>query len=50
MTVTPTKQTAIDPLDFLALDALVPLARSGELDGKVARVLAFRRSLGAAPR
>lgn len=32
------------------IDALVPLGRSGELDAKVARVLAFRRSLGAAPR
>jgi beta-N-acetylhexosaminidase len=31
------------------IDALVPLARSGELDGKVARVLRYRRSLGAGP-
>jgi beta-N-acetylhexosaminidase len=29
-----------------AIDALVPLARAGELDGHVARVLAFRRALG----
>ncbi len=31
------------------IDALVPLARSGELDEKVVRVLRFRRSLGVAP-
>jgi beta-N-acetylhexosaminidase len=31
------------------VDALVPLARRGELDEKVARVLRFRRSLGLAP-
>jgi len=29
-----------------AIEALVPLARAGELDAHVARVLAFRRSLG----
>jgi beta-N-acetylhexosaminidase len=31
------------------VDALVPLARAGELDAAVVRVLAYRRSLAAAP-
>ncbi len=31
------------------VDALVPLARRGELDPKVVRVLRYRRALGAAP-
>ncbi len=31
------------------IDALVPLARRGELDAKVVRVLRYRRTLGAAP-
>jgi beta-glucosidase-like glycosyl hydrolase len=31
------------------VDALVPLARAGELDTAVVRVLAYRRSLAAAP-
>lgn len=31
------------------VDALVPLARAGELDAKLVRVLRYRRSLGAPP-
>ena len=31
------------------IDALVPLARAGELDAKLVRVLRYRRSLGAPP-
>jgi len=31
------------------VDALVPLARTGELDAKLVRVLRYRRSLGAPP-
>jgi beta-N-acetylhexosaminidase len=31
------------------VEALVPLARAGELDAKVVRVLRYRRSLGVAP-
>jgi beta-N-acetylhexosaminidase len=32
------------------VDALVPLARAGELDAKLVRVLRYRRSLAASPR